>query len=305
MNERLRPLKVSPSFSAFVVYNPYVPGLEDHNPKEHWNQFLANLDLIKDLGFQGVKLHNVWYFWNDGILENATRAMHARNLSFIIQLQYFGSEQFPQNTTHTNAKLDAMKKIAEQLRDEDGFLWYALLYPFPASLTEKESYLKNNMKDPMYKSEFQRIVNEIRSVDNNHPIYLVSDAIEYWADFYNVSEAPPTDFENITGYGYMPYSRTEDNIQWNEIVLKYYNLYKSKCSAGQNVYIDEWGVQTANPNSGKASSETMKCQMIEDFTNKLWNWDIVWCYYALHNRTDADWGLVYNNNTLQESGKYM
>ena len=45
--------------------------------------------------------------------------------------------------------------------------------------------------------------------------------------------------------------------------------------------------------------------MIKDFTSKLWNWDIVWCYYALHNRTDADWGLVYNNNTLQESGKTM
>ena len=301
INESLKPSRGSPNFSAFVVYNPYV--VSGHNPKNNWTQFLADLDCIKDLGFKGVKLHSVRDFWWDGILENATRAMYARNLSVIIQLQYFGPEQFPQNTTHTDTKLNTMKKVAEQLKDEDGVLWYALLYPWYSK--DRFNYIKNNMTDPMYKSELQRIINEIGSVDSNHPIYLVSDAIEYWAENYTVPGVPPTNFENITGYGYMPYSRIEDNIQWNEILLKYYNFYESKCSAGQDVYVDEWGVQTVKCDSGKASSETMKCQMIRDFACGFWKWDIVWCYFALHDRIDADWGLVYDNNALKESGKTM
>lgn len=285
--------KVNYKFTAYVVYYPYET--VGHNPKTNWNQFLADVALIKSIGFQGVKLHDVWNFWNDSLIDDALEVFRANNLSVILQLYFYEAQEFPQNDTQINAFIAYVADLAGKIKDKP-FKWYALHYPF--YYPQKESYVANNITHPKYKTALQWIINNITSVDGNHPIYMVSESLE----IYNASL--PYDLEGVAGYGIQPYSRALNDIQGN-YVSNLYALYKS---LGKDVYIDEWGVQT-NPlvTHGLASSETAKADMIKNMFNWIKDWDTTICYFGLHDlaRENADWGLVTYTNQLKKSGEMV
>lgn len=276
---------------VFVVYYPYE--VDGHNPKQNWNQFIADVNLIKSMGFKGVKLHNVWNFWNDSLIDDALDVFEAYNLSVILQLYYYEAQTFPQNDTQINAFTDYVCSLADIVKNKS-FEWYAFHYPF--YYPEKENYVANNITHPKYKQALQWIINNIMAIDSNHPIYMVSESLEV----YNASL--PYDLEGISGFGIQPYSRKINDIQSNYVS----NLCAFYKSLGKNVYIDEWGVQT-NPfvTHGLASNEKYKIKMIEQMLNLIRNWNTTICYFGLHDlaRENADWGLCYNSNILKESGK--
>jgi hypothetical protein len=285
-------------FSAFVVYSPYeIPNRQ--NPEQKFSLFLADLDLVKDMGFDGVKLHDVWNFWNDSLLDQAVTEMANRDLKVIIQFYCYDAQLFPQNTSRTDDHIRFFRSAATILKDNDNVLWYALFYPW--HWPHRYNYIENNLTSSAYQWELQRIIDDIKEVDPETPIYLVSQSIEYYGG------DPPHTLTKIVGFGYHPYSRETNNIQADDMIREYYNYWKGQAKTRDlGVYIDEWGVQTEkSKKEGFASSEDEKADMIADFVDYIYTWDIVWCYFALHDTSESDWGLVYADNTLKKSGEIM
>jgi len=274
-----------------IAYYPYE--VSGHNPSENYTQFLADLDLIKDLGFKGIKMHNVWNYWNANILIQAVDAIADRGLKFVCQLYYYESSEFPENTTRTDEFIAFVSDVASKLRSKDSLLWYALHYPW--NWTERETYV-NKVNTNEYRKELQRIIDAISANDSVHPIYMVSESIEYYGG------TPPYNLTDIAGFGYQPYSDTVDDIRKEEMILENYRYFKEK---GLNVYIDEWGVQTGLFEYGRATNETSKAEMIIEFVNYTQNWKIVWCYFGLYDLPTVDWGIANTDNSLKLSGEAM
>jgi len=178
-------------------------------------------------------------------------------------------------------------------------MWYGIHYPVFS--WENLSKTNETMKLPEYKSELQRIIDTIHFADYTHEIYMLME-------FDPCYLTPPYDLCHIAGFGVEPYTWCTSNIVDYEKIDSWLNYFKCE---GKRVYIDEWGVQTQGAyltwpqpiHHGHADNEIMKCKMIEDFVRHIHNWDIVWSYFALHDTGESDWGLVYANNTLKESGR--
>jgi hypothetical protein len=146
-------------------------------------------------------------------------------------------------------------------------------------------------------------IDVIHETDPNHKIFLISDSIDALA-------TPPTDFEQIDGFGTMAYSR--EGLGWvDELDTERIDWIDNYLATGKDVYIAEWGIQTLenSPNRiwnyGLASNESTKTKMIQEFLDYIDDLDIYWTYFGLHDfpKENSDWGIVYNNNTLKPSGE--
>ena len=281
-----------PRLHALVaLYPTAVPG---HDPVEYTEQFLADLDLVKSLGFEGVRLHQADYerYGYGRVADD----LDSRGLKFVMVLHSWDNSQFP-NGAYVSQLISYFKSITEQLRDKSNMLWYALDYPY--------DWNRNNsqLQDPYYHTQLQRIIDGVNETDPNHKIYLISGMIE------DTLASPPLDFDDVDGFGIMPYSKdgTVDNVDAGRIqswLDKYSNT-------GKPVYIAEWGVQTiqSSPertcNYGLATNETMKTRMIEQFVNHIRPLSVYWDYFGLYDfpNENSDWGIVYNDNTLKPSGE--
>ena len=88
------------------------------------------------------------------------------------------------------------------------------------------------------------------------------------------------------------------------------NFFKKR---GNKVYIDEWGIQTeagfgeykGTVKHGLASSEESKTKMIESFVDYIFDWEIIWCYFGLHDHWESDWGIVNLDDSLKRGGEAM
>jgi len=288
-NAALSKQAVGPNI-PLIAYYPYE--VSGHNPSENYTQFLADLDLIKDMGFKGIKMHDVWNYWNANILIQAVDNITAKGLEFICQFYYPKPNEFPENTTRTDEFIAFVSDVASKLRSKESLLWYALHYPW--NWTEKETYV-NKVNTTKYRGELQRIIDAIKSNDSVHPIYMVSESIEYYGG------TPPYNLAGIAGFGYQPYSNEVNDIQ-ETMILENYRYFIKK---GLKVYIDEWGVQTGSFQFGKATNETSKAEMITQFVNYTQNWKIVWCYFGLYDLLTVDWGIANTDNSLKLSGEAM
>jgi len=287
-NAALSKQAVGPNI-PLIAYYPYE--VNGHDPSKNFTQFLADLDLIKDLGFKGIKMYNVWNYWNDSILIQAVNAITAKGLKFICQFYYQKPNEFPENTNQTDDFITFVSDVASKLRSKDSLLGYALHYPW--NWTESDYVDRLNTTE--YREELQRIINAINASDSVHPIYMVSESIEYYGG------TPPYNLTGIAGFGYQPYSHEVNNIQ-ETIILENYGYFKKK---GLKVYIDEWGVQTGSLEYGNATDEMSKAEMITEFVNYTQDWKIVWCYFGLYDLLTVDWGIANTDNSLKVSGDAM
>ena len=301
-------LRVRKHFPLVATYQFEVKG---HVPHENYDQFLRDLDLIVDIGFKGVKLWNIEGYYDINLLDEITRDLKKRNLVFTLPFQVWRREEFPYNKTVLDGLyaydertwervgfIDFVGKVAAKLKTKDNMLWYAVHYPFDWSKWEE---YKKRFDDPGYKFELQRIINAINQNDGTHPIYMV---LEFPPDFN-----PPYDLNGIEGFGVQPYSLINDDIDKTRI-NEHLNFLKKR---GNKVYIDEWGVQTeagfgeykGTVKHGWASNEESKAKMIEGFVDYILDWEIVWCYFGLHDHWESDWGIVDLDNSLKKGGEAM
>lgn len=269
-----------------AIYPTAVPG---HDPVSNTEQFLSDLALIKDLGFEGVRLHPKDYeIYGYGRVADDLNNL---GLKFVMVVQCWNFT----DEASFNQTIAYFQNIAQQLKNKSNLLWYAVDYPYDW----QRPYTQ--MEDPNYGIKLQRIIDAVHETDPYHEIYLISGMID-------VVATPPMDFDYVDGFGIMPYSREGlmDKIDTERI--RWIDKYRA---TGKEVYIAEWGVQTIenSPNRtyhyGLATNEAMKVKMIEEFIDYIYDWDIYWTYFGLHDfpLENSDWGIVYYNNTLKPSGE--
>ena len=268
-----------------AIYPTAVPG---HHPVHNTDQFLADLVLIKDLGFEGVRLHPKDY--EDYGYGRVADDINSLDLEFVMVVQCW---DFTDEALF-NQTIAYFRNVAQQLRSKPNLLWYAVDYPYDW----QKPYTQ--IEDPNYDFELQRMVDAIHETDPDHKIFLISGMIDTVA-------TPPTDFNHVDGFGIMPYSRKG----WvDELDTERIHWMDKYTGTGKEVYIAEWGVQTIenSPNRtyhyGLTSNESMKVTMIQEFLEYIQDWDIYWNYFGLHDfyNENSDWGIVYDNNTLKPSG---
>lgn len=290
---RFRPVRVKHHHPLIAIYPTHVNG---HDPVNNTEQFLLDLDLVKSLGFEGVRLHQKDY--EEYGYGRVADDLNDRDLKFVMVLHSWDDSQFPQNENYVNQTIAYFTNIAEQLKNKCNLLWYALDYPYDWKRPSTQ------LDDPNYSFQLQRIINAIWNTDWHHSTYLVSGMIEA------TNRTPLTDFDHVDGFGIMPYSREGlvDKIDVERI--QWIDKYKA---TRKKVYIAEWGVQTIenSPNRtydyGLATNESMKVKMIREFIDYICDWDIYWDYFGSHDfpPENSDWGIVYNNNILKPSGEAM
>ena len=268
-----------------AIYPSVVSG---HDPDDDTEQFLADLDLVKELGFIGVRLHPKDY--DNYTYGRVADDLENRGLKFVMVIEFKVTNdqaQFDQNVTY-------FRNVAQHLVNKPNLLWYALKYPYDWSEPSTQMYITN------WRNQTQRMINEVHETDPNHEIFLVSGMIDTVA-------TPPTDFENIDGFGIQPYSQRglEDKLDTDSI-----NWIDTYRASGKRVYISEWGLQTMENSPtpefdyGLVTNESMKVELIKEFYDYIEDWDIYWTYFGLHDllREDSDWGIVYNDDSLKPSG---
>lgn len=281
-----------PRLHALVALYP--TAVSGHDPVDNNDHFLADLDLVKSLGFEGVRLHQADYErYGYGTVADD---LNDRGLKFVMVLHSWDNPQFP-NESYVDRLISYFKNITEQLRDKSNLLWYALDYPYDWSRNS------NQLQDPNYRSELQEIIYSVHESDPSHQIYLVSGMIE------DANVSTPKDFAHVDGFGIMPYSKdgTVDSVHTDRI-QSWLNEY---ARTDKPVYIAEWGVQTiqGSPNRtynyGLATNESMKIEMIEQFVNYVRPTSLYWDYFGLYDfpNEHSDWGIAYDNGTLKPSGE--
>lgn len=199
-------------FSAYVVYYPYDVwnNVLDHNPRSNWMEFLNDLELIKSMGFVGVKLHGVDNFYKDNILANTLIAVNASGLKLIIQLIFWPQEQFPSNQTKLDEFVSYVANVSRIAKAFGNVHHYAQYFPWDWS---NVSSYKNVVTSPEYKSGLQRIVNAVREEDSRHSIYVISDMLERFGGY------SPYDLDGISGVGFNPYTGKANMIDQEYIII--------------------------------------------------------------------------------------
>jgi len=278
-------------------------------------RFMENIQQAKDLGFKGIKLCNIECYYAEGYLLEAVRNISKLGLKVIIPFKWFDAtysfpypavayqniEGFPDNQTQFEAFLGYVYNVSHLLRDEPNVVWFDIHYPFNWEYTRKAFWAKKIMTLE-YKVALQQIINEVRrGAFATTKIFLTSELIETYTNY-----TMPTDFDDIAGFGFQPYSSIKGDVNIT-LINDLYKYWKS-VAKGRTVYIDEWGYRTTGyGDHGYATNETNKGWCIRKFVDYLYDWDILWVYFGLLDFPPeaADWGIICNDGTLKPSGVAM
>ncbi|MEM2936380.1 MAG: hypothetical protein QW231_04290 [Candidatus Bathyarchaeia archaeon] len=325
---------ITSAFSNFIKqsypkekkYTPYI-STYDYS----WNnmtplnktRFMENIQQAKDLGFKGIKLCNIECYYAEGYLLEAVRNISKLGLKVIIPLKWFDAtysfpypavayqniEGFPDNQTQLETFLKYVYNVSYLLRDETNIVWFVIHFPFNWEYTRKAFWAKKIMTLE-YKVALQQIINEVRrGAFATTKIFLTSELIEIYTNY-----TMPTDFDNIAGFGFQPYSLKRGNIDTDQLNTQYKYWRSVADKEGKRlgrtleVYIDEWGFRTkGNGDHGYATDEANKVQLIREMVDYLYDWNIVWTYFGLLDFPPeaADWGIVYDDGILKPSGLVM
>jgi len=300
--EEIRIIITPKRHQPFIAYTPYWFLDEEENQKRaNITWIRRDLDLVRELGFKGIKLFCIEGLEKHNLTRKLLKYCNKINLKVIMAFRIWRPEQFPKNVTVLREFSDFLRNLIPKIRDEEALYLYALHYPI--NYSDINGYAKTWFKNETYKLNLQQIINLIHQLDPNHNIYM---ALEF-----NPELNPPLNLKNIMGFGVEPYSwNTPETINLEKIIafLKYFE------DKGKHAIIDEYGLQTnrgydewiithGEVNHGYCINEKMKAKILRYLILWIFNKPYIWCYFALHDTREADWGIAYPNNTLKESGK--
>jgi len=312
---------------SYVVLAPYewnvnedgtLFSLKSSQTDKNYTAFLGLLDKAKEIGFKGIALHGVSFFYDDGLLAQALNDIEGKGLDAMLYVCWrdktiacsfekgntpgsYWSVDFPLNDTQNIAfagYLENVTMIASKFACVKG---YAMFYPF----INTSDYIETNMKSENYSKQLQEYVDVFKQHDTK-PVYLVSDMIEDYTD------ALPYEISNIDGYGFTFYSKqanSTDDVRREWYWSHYQN--KSKNIPDGKVLVAEWGWKTQGPSDfAYASSEEVKSDCIENMVDWASHEKAYFAYFCLHDlpqRVDSgwDWGLISNDLRLKQSGERM
>ena len=271
--------------------------------RENYAKILEDLALIKELGFKGIKLFGIEQIEQKGFTQALFIDADRLELSIILAFRPWSPEEFPHNKTRVREWRNFIANVVTKVRDHRSLLWYSLHYPVHNYTDLRKTF--GIMRSYEYRRALQELINTIRQNDPFHPVYLAVDGDPRWPFPYHLGL--------VEGYGVMPYPWKTPQHFDEERVETFLSLFHDR---GMKAYIDEWGVQTlggypwwkrqyGEVQHGKAEDEETKAHIITEFYHYIRTQPIIWCYFALHDTGESDWGLAYSNNTLKESGKTL
>jgi len=282
---------------SFVVYTPHWFGnMTENELRKDINVIKSDLLLGKSLGFHGVKLFCIegieWT--NENFSRQVFDCCEEIGLNITLPLRIWRQEQFPENLTAISEFRGFVSTLIRKIRNSSALLAYIVHYPVDYS--DIYAYGQKWFGNPKYRFELQEIISHVYELDPKHPIWM---ALEFNPSDYDT----PVNFTFVESYGVEPYSwRTPLEYNENE-VLNYVGFFGSR---NLSCFIDEWGVQTNNVDLvGYAPNETVKTQKIRAFILHMFRKGYTWAYFSLFDTSQADWGLVYDNGTLKESGRMV
>jgi len=146
------------------------------------------------------------------------------------------------------------------------------------------------------------MVNSIRKWDSK-PVYMV---VELWKrDPFDIYDLLPLHLKGINGYGWMGYNLHIDYVDENFLfrLKEYFDQFSDR-----KQFIAEFGFRTRGDlTHGYVSSEAEKCELIRNFLEVVYDWNMPVCYFGLTDfpPENADYGLVNDEYNLKPSGETL
>jgi len=159
-------------------------------------QVNLDLDLVKSLGFRGIKMWNIEEYESKGWTDEIFEALEQRELKAILPFRWKGWSNFPYNKTETDEFIQSESSLCNRLANKSSLMWYGIHYPVYSWKDEDLNETWNRFKDPLYKSELQRIIDAMYFADSTHEIYMLLEFDPDWNGNH-----PPYDLCYIAGFG--------------------------------------------------------------------------------------------------------
>ena len=286
----------------FISYTPFwFEDEADNQKRADFSQVKEDLDLVKFLGFEGIKLFCIEGLDYHNLTIQLFDYCHSIGLKITLPFRIWRQEQFPNNQTAVEEFMDFLSDLIPKVKDKEALYFYVVHYPVDYS--DIYGYAKRNFKNGTYITRLQEIISLIQNLDTKHDIYM---ALEF-----DPKLEAPYDLDFVKGFGVEPYL-------WNtpyciDLLTILYHLGYLEIK-GKVVFIDEYGLQTnrgfrlwrakhGEVKHGYCVNEQTKAKILRDFVIWVLDKPYPWSYFALHDTAEADWGLAYSNNTLKYSGQ--
>ncbi|MEM3783533.1 MAG: hypothetical protein QXY88_00675 [Candidatus Bathyarchaeia archaeon] len=283
-----------PKTLVFLAYSPY---WFQYHKGNNWTHVARDLELIKLMGFDGVRIHYEYVVEFDLVelmLEYTQRlglkviwATHATYWN-----NKFSTRDFPNETIVQSYKAE-LRVIANASSKYSHVLYvsvfYPILFPATAGITYEKCLQRINS------TEFNNAIRDIVAFVKS---FGVKCAVE--------SEGIPRDFpvrfiENADAYFIQPYSTIKDDIDTQHVLD--YAAYFEK--SGKKVFIGEYGFRMWKPahhwDFGMVSCEASKAELIKQYFDFASSRFEIITYFAMYNG-DGGWGLVNDDGTMRLSG---
>lgn len=278
----------------YVVYAPHWFANTTECEIRTWDNMThinADLDLVKEMGFYGIKLFNIEpIHWEGPGPGRVMLACEDRGLRVTIALRVWRQEQFPENKTAIGQFKDFLSEAIPLVRNSSALVAYIVHYP--VNYTDIWAYGQKWFHTTEYKRSLEEIIGHLYSLDPSHPIWM---SLEFDPEFN-----APLDLCDVEAYGIQPYSWHTPSCYDKHKTRKYLQYFEQR---GLQHFIDEYGVQTNNASlSGYAYNETVKARVVKAFIYDVFGKGYTSAYFALFDTSQADWGLAFDNRTLKESG---
>ena len=284
-----------PKALVFLAYAPYwFQYLRGNN----WTDVARDLELVKYMGFDGVRIHYEYVVKYD-LVEQLLK--YARDLGLKViwatHATYWNNRyltaDFPNETIMNNYK-EELSAIASASSKYPNVLYISVFYPIPFTEVSNISYTK--VLQHIHSEEFNEALKEIVS-------YVKSFGVKCAVESEGIPKDFPVDFvDNSDAYFIQPYS----GFEWNTIGTQNISDWKSYFEkSGKKVYIGEYGFRTWKPDKhwdfGMVSNDTIKAELIKqyfDYASK--EFEII-TYFAMYDG-DGGWGLLNQDGSVRLSG---
>lgn len=255
-----------------------------------------DLRLVKQLGFDGIKLWDTKELYDKGLLEVLLTEAEGLSLKVNVVYQFPDShDNFPPSQFGMGMMQQTIITIGSVTRSHPSIIWNSFFAPF--DWTMDESARQKIVQSQNYRDSLEESVRTMKAADPSHKVRIALD--------FDPTIGFPS-LKSVDGYGIMPYNLQENNFDpqrvW--IFLAYF------ARENKPVYIDEWGLHTTHVVShGVASSEHEKARLLLDFAAFADKYHVDWTYFMLTDRlpsisfeNGADWGVLNPDRSFRESG---
>jgi hypothetical protein len=270
-------------------------------------EFEQHLGIVEDLGFDGIVVHTMESFYDEGLLDWMFQTAQNHSLNVMLAIYYFNrTYHFPfpsetwnrtgfmTNDEELNLFVNYLKNVSQIAVSHSNLKGYILFYVFGFA-HENRTFWMESIKTPEYQRRMQVLIS---ALNDSKPIYLTAEPWDAERSIENVYVYLPKNFIGVKGFALQGYNFVMDDIQF-DLVEKQAKYWK-QCF--KEIHIAEFGYRTIINDDfyhGRASSEQAKANMIKEFIKKTWTWNSFVCYFGLtyFPPDGKDWGLIYNNQT--------